>query len=226
MKRQVSLDEISDGKLYRDHDMVKADCGGCKGCSDCCRGMGDSVLLDPYDLYRLAGGLKVLPASLLENQLALGVVDGYILPHLNMNREGEQCAFLNEEGRCSVHPFRPGICRLFPLGRYYENGSYSYFLQIHECTRPHSKIKVSKWIDTPDGARYRQFITQWHYFLNQVEETLKEIQSDEQRNELNVDLLKLFYLLPYEEHRDFYEQFAERKEQFLCIHPLKSQEVL
>lgn len=225
MRRNVSLEEISDGRLYGDHDMVKADCGGCKGCSDCCRGMGDSILLDPFDLYRMATGLKIRPEELIGEKVAFGVVDGYILPHLNMDRDGEQCAFLNEEGRCGIHPFRPGICRLFPLGRFYENGSYFYFLQIHECTRPHSKVKVSKWIDTPDGVAYRKFVTEWHYFLNQVEEQLKQM-DEQQRNGLNVHLLKIFYLMPYDENRDFYEQFAERKEQFLCIHPLKSQEAL
>ena len=42
MKRQVDIREISDGKLYGAGDMVKADTGGCAGCSACCRGMGNS----------------------------------------------------------------------------------------------------------------------------------------------------------------------------------------
>ncbi len=52
MKRNVSLAEISDGRLYGENDMVKADCHGCKGCSKCCHGMGESIVLDPYDIYR------------------------------------------------------------------------------------------------------------------------------------------------------------------------------
>ena len=57
MKRQVSLEEISDGRLYGPNDLVKADCGDCRGCSDCCHGMGSSVILDPMDVYRLTGEL-------------------------------------------------------------------------------------------------------------------------------------------------------------------------
>ena len=53
MKRQVSLEEISDGRLYSKNDMVKAGCGGCKGCSDCCSGMGNSVILDPVSYTHL-----------------------------------------------------------------------------------------------------------------------------------------------------------------------------
>jgi hypothetical protein len=44
MRREVSLEEISDGRLYELNDMVKADCQDCKGCFDCCTGMGDSVV--------------------------------------------------------------------------------------------------------------------------------------------------------------------------------------
>ena len=38
MRREVTLEEISDGKLYDANDMVKADCQDCKGCFDCCTG--------------------------------------------------------------------------------------------------------------------------------------------------------------------------------------------
>lgn len=40
MKRQVTMEEISDGKLYTSNDLVKADCGDCEGCHACCTGDG------------------------------------------------------------------------------------------------------------------------------------------------------------------------------------------
>ena len=58
MRREQTLEEISDGKLYDSNDMVKADCHDCEGCCDCCQGMGDSVILDPYDVHRLSVGLE------------------------------------------------------------------------------------------------------------------------------------------------------------------------
>ena len=59
MRREVTLEEISDGRLYEANDMVKADCQDCKGCFDCCTGMGDSVVLDPLDVWRLCTGLSL-----------------------------------------------------------------------------------------------------------------------------------------------------------------------
>ena len=64
MRREVTLEEISDGKLYGANDMVKADCQDCQGCCDCCQGMGDTVILDPYDMNRLCQGLKKSPEEL------------------------------------------------------------------------------------------------------------------------------------------------------------------
>lgn len=57
MKRNIDLNEISDGRLYSSGDMVKADCHDCAGCSACCRGMGDSIKLDPMDIWRLKKGV-------------------------------------------------------------------------------------------------------------------------------------------------------------------------
>ena len=154
MRRQASLEEISDGHLYGLNDMVKADCGGCSGCSACCRGMGNSIVLDPLDVFRLTKNKKISFEELVNGPAQLGMVDGLILPSLRMTGAGEACSFLQEDGRCSVHAFRPGICRIFPLGRYYEKGSFSYFLQIHECRKENrTKVKVKKWIDTPEAKR-------------------------------------------------------------------------
>ena len=132
MKRNVDMSEISDGNLYDLNDMVKADCQDCKGCSACCRGMGQSIILDPLDVYHLTTGLNTTFDQLLEQAIELNVFDGVILPNLKMTNDGGSCYFLNEEGRCKIHPFRPGICRLFPLGRVYEENGFKYFLQIHQ----------------------------------------------------------------------------------------------
>ena len=214
MRREVSMEEISDGKLYDLNDMVKADCHDCEGCCDCCTGMGESVILDPLDVHRLSVNLKKTPEDLMEKELELDAADGNILPHLRMTGREERCIFLNEKGRCSIHDFRPGICRLFPLGRFYENGSFRYFLQIHECKKQNrSKIKVKKWIDTPDVKRYEQFVSDWHYFLIDVQEVLYNAQDTELIKNLNLYVVNRFYIKPYEEERDFYEQFYERLEE-------------
>lgn len=214
MRREVALEEISDGKLYELNDMVKADCHDCEGCCDCCTGMGDSVILDPLDVWRLCTNLGKTAEELFAGELELGVADGNILPHLRMTGKEERCVFLNEQGRCSVHAFRPGFCRLFPLGRYYENDTFKYFLQIHECKKQNrSKIKVRKWVDTPDLKRYEQYINDWHYFLLDVQEVLYNTEDTQLIKNLNLYVVNRFFIKPYETDKDFYEQFYQRLEE-------------
>lgn len=214
MKRDVSLEEISDGKLYGLNDLVKADCHDCEGCFDCCCGMGESIILDPYDVWRLTGGLGKSFEQLLEEHLELHVVDGLILPDLKMAGERDCCTFLNEEGRCGIHAFRPGICRLFPLGRFYEGGSFRYFLQTKECKKGNrSKIKVKKWIDTPDIRRNEQFIREWHDFVAGLQELLTNQPDMERAKKINLYVLETFFFQGWKTEEDFYGQFRERLEE-------------
>lgn len=218
MKREVDLKDISDGKLYGSNDLVKADCQECEGCFACCCGMGQSVVLDPLDIARLTQGLGMTFEELLADKIELNMVDGLILPNLKMNEAHgqERCGFLNEEGRCSIHEFRPGICRLFPLGRFYENGGFKYFLQVHECRKENrAKVKVKKWIDTPDVKAYEKFVNEWHYFLLDIEEYLAK--NPEEVRTVTVEILKRFYLLPYLEEKPFYTQFEERLERAIKV---------
>lgn len=210
MKRNVDIREISDGRLYSAGDMVKADTGGCAGCSACCHGMGASIILDPYDVWRLQTEAGLGLETLLNKQAELNVVDGIILPNLKMQGAEEGCAFLDSQGRCSIHSARPGVCRLFPLGRYYQGRDFRYFLQVQECKKENcTKVKVKKWVDTPRLAAYEEYIRQWHYFLEDAQHILDADGSDGLRRQVNLFLVKLFFLQPWEA-ADFYPQFGER----------------
>lgn len=210
MRREINIKDISDGKLYTANDMVKAGCQDCKGCSACCRGMGSSIILDPLDVFRLTKDLECSFQELLSAAVELNVVDGIVLPNLRMAGEQEKCVFLNEQGRCNIHASRPGICRLFPLGRIYEDGGFKYFLQVHECKKENrTKVKVSKWLDTPDIKRYEHFVNDWHYYLKDMEALLERL-DDEGQKQISLFVLKQFYLTPFDVSADFYEQFELR----------------
>ena len=210
MLRSVSMDEISDGKLYSSSDMVRADSLGCDGCHECCCHMGNSILLDQFDVYQMSQGLHVPAAALFNGQLQLTPVDGIVLPAIAMTSDKDQCSFLNEAGRCSIHMFRPGFCRLFPLGRVYDGTGFSYFLQTGQCKKEHlAKVKVRQWINIPELKRYEQFVCDWHYFLKDLAKTSQGL-SPELIKTLHSYILKVFYLTPYQDGSDFYDQFYMR----------------
>ena len=212
MKREIDMREISDGKLYGPNDLVKADCGDCHGCFACCQKMGQSIVLDPLDIYRLTKYLNVSFEQLLAEKIELNVVDGLILPNLKMCGTEERCAFLDENGRCGIHQIRPGICRLFPLGRYYNNGSFQYFLQVHECKKENrTKVKVKKWIDMHEGEPYREFIILWHVYLKQIKSAALNL-DEQQLRILCMYTLKTFFVTPYmsSDADGFFREVRER----------------
>ncbi|WP_026493430.1 YkgJ family cysteine cluster protein [Butyrivibrio sp. XPD2002] len=212
MLRDIDIKEISDGKLYDINDMAKLGVDDCSGCHACCCGMGDTITLDPYDVYRLEKGLNKSFEELLSGHLELRVADGIILPCLSMKTGADSCTFLNENGRCSIHAFRPGICRLFPLGRIFDNNSHKYFLQVHECHKERqTKIKLKKWIDTPELGKYENYIDKWHYFLKGVTDKAPQMPAEELKA-INMKILQAFFMKAYDTGEDFYEQFEERIE--------------
>ena len=205
-----------DTKLFDLNDMVRAGCNDCKGCSDCCRGMGQSILLDPYDIWQLEPHLGETFAGLMQEKIELHMEERLILPNLKMQGEAECCGFLNQEGRCGIHAFRPGLCRLFPLGRNYEGQKLQYFLLEDVCPKDRTKVKVKKWLDIPDSRSYTDFLVKWHDLRKNLQKEIAEKEESEPDmiKNRNMELLHIFYEKQYMPE-DFFGQFEERLQCFL-----------
>lgn len=204
------LNKISDGKVYSATDMARLACNDCEGCHSCCEGMGDTIILDPLDVWRLREATGKTTEQLLEYAIELGVEEGMILPHLRMAGKEEHCTFLNENGRCSIHAFRPGLCRLFPLGRIYEEKDVRYFLQSEACRKKNrTKVKISKWLDTQEQKKYNQFLLEWHSLRKRMQQQLEQTKDENAVRTWNLFLLNLFYISLYKGGKDFYERFGE-----------------
>lgn len=209
MERDMNLRKETDGKQYTRHDMARLGCEDCVGCSACCRDM-EGLFLDPWDFCMLTDFLRCTPQTILEQYTKLALVDGLAMPRLLMDRDQKQCVFLDADGRCSVHEARPGICRLFPLGRlYHEDGSFSYILQVHECQKKNrAKVRIDKWLGIPAPARYEQYVREWHAFCSRIRAQLQGL-SKQQTRTLHLLILQRFYFEPYAKG-NFYDQFAVR----------------
>ena len=83
-------------------------------------------------------------------------------------------------------------------------------MPVHECKKTNrTKVKVKKWIDTPDIVKNETFINRWHYFLKEISEKLLDL-PEERVKQINMYILNVFFMTLYEGKRDFYEQFEER----------------
>lgn len=213
-----ALQAITDGKFYTANDMVRMGSHDCSGCSSCCKNMGESILLDPFDVYQLTTNMGLSFEELLQGPVELHAEQGLILPNLKMienSSTGEgACGFLSPEGRCSIHAFRPGICRLFPLGRNYSPEKLEYFFLKDACPAPNkTKVKIDKWIGISDLKSYEEYLVKWHNLTKQIrQEVLEEIADGGDGKALSMLFLQVFYFTPFEGETEnaFYEEFERR----------------
>ena len=62
----------------------------------------------------------------------------------------------------------------------------------------------------PDVKRYEQYIIDWHYYLKDLQEYAMDFSHGEQIQKISMYILRQFYLLPFNENGDFYQEFYER----------------
>ena len=204
------MNEISDGRLYCAGDIVKADARGCKNCAWCCEDMCDTIFLDPYDIYSLCRGLGKDYSDLLsEEYIVIGLHNLISMPHIK--DRGTGCGFLSETKRCSVHSFRPGICRLFPMGRYYHDDTFSYILQTHGCKmEERDEVRVCDWIGIKDLDAYEEYVLKWHGVIKRISDFMKEPAEPGVKPGIHEQFLNHFYERAYDLSEDFYPQIYER----------------
>lgn len=208
MRIVKSLEDISDGKLYEIDSFVKADAGGCEGCSACCHNVGDLVELTPYDIYQIKLSTKQTFDELLVDKIELRTNNKINIPYLKMKGDTKRCSFLDEDDRCSIHANRPNICRLFPLAVVYQKDDFKYFLQVDACVKPElQEIKIESWLGIEGYEDNREFIMTWYKLLKALAFRLKFVYDEQELKAINQDLLAIFYEMNVVE--DFYQGFKK-----------------
>jgi Fe-S-cluster containining protein len=81
----------------------------CGRCGGCCQAR--EVLVNPFDMARLAQGLHLTAARLMARHVDPS------RPVLRTDASG-WCTFYAPGVGCTVHAHRPAVCRYFPLGRH------------------------------------------------------------------------------------------------------------
>lgn len=92
----------------------------CSACGACCRNVRDSIILEPFDAFRLVRHLKKEAPGQSAESLLSQVAElkplsrGYYVYVLKTVNDTGVCTFL-KDGRCAVYPVRPRPCRLYPF---------------------------------------------------------------------------------------------------------------
>ena len=133
----------------------------------CCR--TPTVLLSPYDLFRLKQALGLTSRELLVRYTRQLIEESLNLPliFLDPTQGPAGCPFLGTQG-CSVYAHRPAACRLFPItmgSQLTEQGVVDYYFcrRLEYCRGFDSDVQwtVESWMANQGFAEYDQGRREW-----------------------------------------------------------------
>lgn len=158
----MSLKDVIQGKGIKKLGKKDKFNFSCKQCGDCCtyRVDEDSIIMSPYDVYRIAKAKNMTTSEVLVNyaEFELGSDSRIPLALIKNKQEGIElvCSF-QENHKCSIQHDKPGACQMYPLGRMLtmekDETTHSlqvdYFLQDIGCAGkikgPNHEHVVEKW---------------------------------------------------------------------------------
>lgn len=187
----------------------------CLRCGDCCRGVSDSIMLEPMDIYRLGRHLRAKgkPIEGTEDVLCLYAHPALLdhgFPVFLLNTDADACVFLRD-GKCTVYEARPRVCRLYPIAVAPGTKDFRYFL----CTeRTHhfsgGTISVNDWLNANFAGEDRSFLRADFDGAAELGRLLYSMREDTRQKTLFPFLLFRYY--DYDLDKPFLPQFLSNLE--------------
>lgn len=156
----------ADAQVLTDSDLLQLTCGAA-GCSSTCCKATAPIVLNPYELARVCKATRMSYEDLLD------VVDtdrakGF--PLVMLPRD-PACHFWTATG-CRIYEARPLACRLFPLGRVFENDrSHIVLPEVNRCSGlvPTPAKTVAAYLQEQDTALFIEMADRWIEFVSDIE---------------------------------------------------------
>lgn len=156
----------ADARVLADSDLLQLSCGS-EGCRSTCCKAAVPVILNPYEISLICA------ESGMSYEYLLDIVDtdrakGF--PLVMLPRD-PACHFWTEQG-CRIYSSRPLACRLFPLGRVFDNGrSHIVLPEANHCSglAPLPSRSVAEYLADQTTAGYIEMADHWIAFVSDME---------------------------------------------------------
>jgi Fe-S-cluster containining protein len=156
----------AEARVLAETDLVQLSCG-INGCTSNCCTKSAPIVLNPYEIALICRESRMSYEDMLD------IVDtdrakGF--PLVMLPRD-PACHFWTGKG-CRIYQARPLACRLFPLGRVYENGrSHLVLPELNVCSGLSlaSARTVADYYREQDVALHFRMADSWIDFVNKIE---------------------------------------------------------
>lgn len=185
---------------------------GCNRCGRCCRERED-ILLTPLDLFKIAKYLSQDIQAVISDycETYAGRDSKIPIVRIRPREYRSTCPFAKKEG-CLIHPVKPAVCALFPLGRMTDarTNEFTYFMQPVSCGNKKQIQTVRQWLEGFSMLEEESFTVMWHQKVGEISGALREVYSKISFNHdaMNSALVVLLYLR-YDLEADFVQQFTD-----------------
>ena len=203
----------------------------CTACGKCCINRED-ILLNPRDLYRIAKHLSCTPLDVYQNYCESYIGSNTHIPIIRLKPKGhvKRCPFLKDR-KCAVHEAKPGVCAMFPLGRYmkidsddYKQGNLDnpvvkYLIQPIDCGDNSCVHTVREWLSGFNIALEDHAFIRWHQEIARIGGILHKAEkklSAPVMGKLWDTVLILLYL-NYDVTKDYLQQFEENAAELMAV---------
>lgn len=189
----------------------------CNCCGDCCRNIENAVMLDGYDLYRLAKHFQTTVMQAINRYATPMSLDetGYPIFVLNTIGSNASCIFL-KGNRCSVQRAKPRTCRLYPFtaGPGDDDAQLRYYLCL-EKTRHFDggQIQVGNWLKACFSDDDRQFLASEYLYIPEIGACYRML-IEERRTMARTQML-FFRYLNFNPKRPFMPQYDNNNAELL-----------
>lgn len=237
LKKQIEEAMGVEIELIDENDKFDFKCTACGKC--CANDSVDMILLTPFDLYNLSKGTGENIEDIVNKYTNVYIGKNSNLPVVQLNSvfdpqksiengmDYNVCPFL-KDNKCSVHDFKPSICRLYPLGRTTTISTndnervMTYFLLKNNCGGKGELHSLDNWIK--NRSDYDRLQSEYSAFFSTIISIvdfakLQELSQKDKSISRVLDSMYNFmineYYLNYDTNRPFWEQYERNKEEIL-----------
>ncbi|KPJ67351.1 MAG: hypothetical protein AMJ45_03095 [Syntrophobacter sp. DG_60] len=122
----------------------------CKMCGECCKGKG-GIRIVGEEINVIAKYLKITKREFLKKYCVLNGNHYYI-----KEKEDISCIFLDEDGKCLIHPCKPLPCKLWPYWKGLLNSELDWQALMSFCPGLNKDALYELFVK--EGISYRQKI--------------------------------------------------------------------
>jgi len=134
----------------------------CKKCGFCCD--NTIIYLYPFDIFNLCRALDIKTFE-FNIKYSKFIIDKEGIPRCVLsNRPG--CPF-KKDNKCEFYDLRPLRCRLFPVGRFYQEDKVQFILPKQQCIGfdTGAKQTIEEYMKEQDAEKFDKISEQWNRFI-------------------------------------------------------------